>query len=402
MALYNYRAIDSNGRSVRGQLNASNEVDLHQRLRSTGFELVQAKEVKVSRATSAFAPKVKARDLIQMCMHLQQLNAAGVSLIEGLADVRDSTDQTRLRDIVAEIHSSISEGKSLSQAFGAHPRVFGPVFTSLLQAGEESGNLSESFAQLVKHLKWTEEITGKIKKAVRYPSVMLVVITALFFFMMMGVVPEVVGFIKGTGKELPPITLSLIATSDFVIEYWYLLLIVPVVLFVGLRILAVLSEDFAYRIDYWVLRLPKIGEMLRKIALSRFCHFFAVMFQSGVQILVCLETATRVVNNRSIEKTLAVVHRTVQQGNALSSALRDSGEFPSLVIRMVKIGEDSGNLSETLENVTAFYDNDVNDAVDGLISMMEPTLTAFAGLLMAWIIAGVIGPIYDSVSALGG
>jgi type IV pilus assembly protein PilC len=323
-------------------------------------------------------------------------------LIEGLADVRDSTDQTRLRDIVAEIHSNISEGKSLSQAFGGHPRVFGPVFTSLLQAGEESGNLSESFAQLVKHLKWTEEITTKVKKAIRYPSVMLLVITALFFFMMIGVVPEVVGFIKGTGKELPPITLSLIATSDFVIEYWYALLIVPVVLVIGLRILAVISEDFAYRIDYWILRVPKIGEMLRKIALSRFCHFFAVMFQSGVQILVCLETATRVVNNRSIEKTLAVVHRTVQQGNSLSSALRDSGEFPSLVIRMVKIGEDSGNLTETLENVTDFYDNDVNDAVDGLISMMEPALTAFAGLLMAWIIAGVIGPIYDSVSALGG
>lgn len=401
MPLFNYRAIDTNGRSVRGQLNASNDLDLFQRLRDSGFELITSNEVRQNKLTSLLAPKIKHRDLIQMCVHLQQLNAAGVSLIEGLADVRDSTEQPKLRDLVSEIHSSVSEGKSLSQAFGGHPRVFGPVFTSLIEAGEESGNLSEAFLQLVKHLKWTEEVTTKIKKAVRYPMFMLVVIMGLFFFMMTMVVPEVIGFLKGTGQPLPMVTLALVATSDFVIEFWYVLLIVPLVVLIAVRLMMQVSEEFRYRVHYMTLRLPKIGEMIRKISLARFSHFFAVMFQSGVPILQCIETATKVVNNLCLTKSLENVLRTVQQGNAFSAALKNTGEFPSLVIRMVKIGEDSGNLSETLENVTSFYDTDVNDAVDGLIAMMEPMLTMVVGALMAWIIMAIFGPMYDSFSKMG-
>jgi type IV pilus assembly protein PilC len=401
MPLFAYRAIDSNGRSVRGQLNAANDVDLFQRLKETGFELVSANEVKAGKLSQLLAPGIKARDLIQMCVHLQQLNAAGVSLIEGLADVRDSTDQARLRDVVAEIHRDVSEGRSLSQAFERHPKIFGTVFTSLISAGEESGNLSESFAQLVKHLKWTDAITSKIKKAIRYPSVMLVVIVGLFFFMMILVVPEVVSFLRSTGQNLPTVTLALIATSDFMIDFWYVVLTVPIAAAVGFKALAATSEEFAYKVDYLMLRLPKLGDMIRKIALSRFAHFFAVMFQSGVPILQCIETATKVVNNRVLSQSLSVVHRGVQQGNSFSLALRDSGEFPSLVIRMVKIGEDSGNLSETLENVTGFYDNDVDEAIDALLAMMEPALTVVAGILMTWIVVAVIGPIYESFSKLG-
>lgn len=401
MPLYNYRAIDAGGRSVRGQLNASNDLDLFQRLRDTGFELITASEVRQNKLTALFAPKIKHRDLIQMCVHLQQLNAAGVSLIEGLADVRDSTEQPKLRDLVSEIHSSVAEGKSLSQAFAAHPRVFGPVFTSLISAGEESGNLSEAFLQLVKHLKWTEEVTTKVKKATRYPSFMLVVILGLFFFMMTMVVPEVIGFLKGTGQPLPGVTLALVATSDFVINYWYAILISPVLIFIAVRIMMGSSEDFRYRVHYLILRAPKVGEMIRKISLARFSHFFAVMFQSGVPILQCIDTATKVVNNLCLTKSLETVHRTVQQGNSFSAALKNTGEFPSLVIRMVKIGEDSGNLSETLENVTSFYDNDVNEAVDGLIAMMEPMLTMIVGALMAWIIMAIFGPMYDSFSKMG-
>ncbi|MBF0267608.1 MAG: type II secretion system F family protein [Alphaproteobacteria bacterium] len=401
MPLFNYRAIDTGGRSVRGQLSASNDLDLFQRLKESGLELITSSEVRQNKLTALFAPKIKHRDLIQMCVHLQQLNAAGVSLIEGLADVRDSTEQPKLRDLVSEIHSSVAEGKSLSQAFGAHPRVFGPVFTSLISAGEESGNLSEAFLQLVKHLKWTEEVTTKIKKATRYPSVMLVVILGLFFFMMTMVVPEVIGFLKGTGQPLPGVTLALVATSDFVINFWYVILITPVVLLIGIRLLMSVSEEFRYRMHYLVLRMPKMGDMIRKISLARFAHFFAVMFQSGVPILQCIETATKVVNNLCLSKSLENVQRTVQQGNAFSAALKNTGEFPSLVIRMVKIGEDSGNLSETLENVTSFYDTDVNDAVDGLIAMMEPMLTMIVGALMAWIIMAIFGPMYDSFSKMG-
>jgi type IV pilus assembly protein PilC len=401
MPFYNYRAMNERGRMVRGQLNASNENDLYQRLRDTGLELVAADEVVQNRWTAMLAAKVGFRDLIQMCVHLQQLNGAGVSLIDGLADVRDATEQARLRDSVSEIHSDVSEGKSLSQAFDRHPKIFGHVFTSLLAAGEESGNLTESFGQLVKHLKWTDAVQNKIKKATRYPMFMLFVILCLFFFMMMVVVPQVVSFLISSGQQLPAVTVALIATSDFVIEKWYVIVGTPIVLFLAIKLGSQTSVEFRYKIDYYILRLPVIGNLIRKISLSRFCHFFAVMFQSGVPILQCLETAQQVVDNLVLKESLRVVRESVQQGNPLSSALKDTNEFPGLVVRMVKIGEDSGNLSETLENVTGFYDNDVNEAVDALIAMIEPALTFIGGGIMAWIAIAVIGPIYETISKMG-
>lgn len=401
MAMYNYKAVNLDGRKVAGQLNANNDLDLYQRLREVELELVSFRELKNARARAILAARVKGRDLIQMCVHLQQLIGAGVNLIEGLADVRDATEQRRLRDLLTEVHQDVSQGRSLSEAFGRHPKVFGQVFQSLIAAGEESGNLTESFIQLVKHLRWTEEVNSKIKKATRYPAFMVLVIIALFGFMMTMVVPEVVGFLKGNGQTLPGVTLALIATSDFIINYWPVLIVTPAALFFLIRLGAHLSEDFAYQVDYYMLRMPVAGSLMRKISLSRFAHFFATMFRSGVPILQCLDTAQKVVSNICLGKSLARVRAGVQDGNPLSLGLKESGEFPSLVIRMVKIGEDSGNLGETLENVTTFYDEDVNEAVDAMVAMIEPALTVFAGLMMAWIVVAVIGPIYDSFSKMG-
>jgi type IV pilus assembly protein PilC len=402
MPLFNYTGINDKGRKVAGQLTANNEVDLYQRLKGLNVELLDARPDSGRRSVQLFRPKVKNRDLIQACLHMQQLQAAGVGLLETLADVRDSTEQRRLRDLIAEIYQDVSEGASLSEAFGRHPRVFGTVFQSLVSAGEASGNLVESFTQLIKHLKWVDAVNAKVKKAVRYPAVMLLVMVGLFLFMMTSVVPQVTSFLQSNGQKLPFITLSLIATSNFVQVFWWVFIALPVGTVVLANLLARTSAEFAYRIDFLKLRLPVFGPVLRKISLSRFAHFFATMFQSGVPILSCLETAQKVVGNLVLARSLGTVRTTVQEGNPLSSGLRDTGEFPNLVLRMVKIGEDSGNLGETLENVTEFYDRDVSETVDAMVGMIEPALTAFAGLMMAWIVAGVLGPIYSGISKMGG
>jgi type IV pilus assembly protein PilC len=402
MALYNYKALNQTGRRVAGQLNANNEADLYQRLKQINLELLSAAEDKGRKNFALFGRKIQNRELIQMCLHLQQLSAAGVSLMEGLADVRDSTDHRRLRDLLTEVYEDISAGQSLSEAFGRHPRVFGSVFQSLVSAGEESGNLTEAFTQLIKHLKWVEDVTAKIKKATRYPLIMLVVMIGLFLFMMLLVVPQVVSFLVSSGQTLPPVTRALIATSEFVQDFWWLIIGGPVAAVILLKIGARYSEDVAYRLDFYTLRLPKVGELIRKLALARFAHFFATMFQSGVPILTCLDTARKVVNNRCLSRSLATVRSGVEDGNPLSIGLRNTGEFPSLVVRLVKIGEDSGNLGETLNNVTDFYDRDVDQSVDAMVGMIEPALTGFAGIMMAWIVIAVVGPIYDSLGKMGG
>jgi len=399
MPQFAYRALNNNGRQVRGKLSANNESDLVQKLQATGLMLVDSKVVKDSKI--AFGGGLVAREKIQFFVHLEQLQAAGVPLIDSLNDIRDSADTPKLRDLTANIITDVSGGMPLSEAFTKHPRVFGDLYSALIAAGEESGKLTESFAHLVHHVKWEDAIRTRIIKAVRYPVVVLIIISGMLMFMMGFVVPGIVEFLKSNGQKLPPVTEALIATSDFIVHYWWVILATPIVLTVAITALVRLSERFRYAFSCGVLRLPVLGDLISKLAISRFAHFFAVMFQSGVPILQCLETAQRVVTNVCLEESMKVVRQQVQNGEPLSQALRNSGQFPSLVCRMVKIGEDSGNLGGVMDNVTGFYDKDVDEAIDGMIGMIEPAMTIVSGVIMGWIVVGVMGPIYDSLGKLG-
>lgn len=401
MAQYSYRALNNAGKQVRGKINAANESDLYQQLNKLGLMLVDSRAVKERKSILGGGRNIVARDKIQFFVHLEQLQAAGVPLIDSLTDVRDSADDPALRDLTTDIINDVTGGTPLSQAFEKHPKVFGDLYAALVAAGEESGKLTESFQHLVRHVKWEDAIRQRIIKASRYPIVVLVIITLMLLFMMGFVVPGIVEFLKSNGTELPPVTVALIATSDFVRNYWWVLLIVPIAIVTAVISLRQSSDKMKYAFSCLGIRMPKIGPLTRKIAISRFTHFFAVMFQSGVPILQCLETAQRVVANRCLEESLKIVRQQVQNGEPLSMALRNSGQFPSLVTRMVKIGEDSGNLGGVLDNVTEFYDKDVDEAIDAMIGAIEPAMTVVSGIVMAWIVVGVMGPIYDQMSKLG-
>jgi len=400
MAQYAYRALNDAGRQVRGKLNANNETDLYQQLEGIGLMLIDSKPVKVSALSSAMAKGISAREKIQFFVHLEQLQAAGVPLLDALTDVRDSTETPRLRDMTATILNDVQGGTPLSGAFEKHPKVFGDLYSALVAAGEESGKLTESFRHLVKHVKWEDAIRQRIVKASRYPAIVLVIITGMLMFMMGVVVPGIVEFLRSNGTELPPVTVALIATSDFVVNYWSVILLTPIAIFGTVFALSKSSETMRYVMSCFALRMPVAGPLISKLAISRFAHFFAVMFQSGVPILQCLETAQRVVTNRCLEESVKMVRQQVQNGEPLSVAMRNSGQFPSLVCRMVKIGEDSGNLGGVMDNVTGFYDKDVDEAIDGMIGMIEPAMTVISGGIMAWIVAGVMGPIYNSLGSI--
>jgi type IV pilus assembly protein PilC len=401
MPQYAYRAINPNGRQLRGALAATSELDLEQALGAVGLELIDCRLAGVRRSLGTRSGRLNSRDLIQVCVHLEQLQRAGVPLLEGLADVRDSADSTRLRDLVAEIHRDVSEGQPLSVALGRHPKVFGNVFTALIAAGEETGKLADSFHELVRHLKWAAAMAAKVRKATRYPAVVACVVTGVTIFMLAGVVPQVVEFLAANNRELPIWTVALIATSGFVQDFWPLLLVLPAATVFAIRLLVQRSAQFAYRFDAFLLRLPVAGQVLQKIALARFAQIFAVMFQSGIDILSCLDAGRRVIGNRVLGEALALARRQIQAGSSLSAALAATGEFPTRVTRMVKIGEDTGNLTETLGQVAELYDQDVDVAVDTMISLIEPALTAILGSIMAWIALAVFGPIYDNLGQLG-
>ncbi len=400
---YKYRGINMKGRPVRGVMGAASEVDLYARLQSGGIELVQCSlldKKKGKLAGMGLVKKVKIRDLIQLFLHMEQMQSAGVPLLDCLADIRDTTEQNGLRDMMAEIHRDVSEGSSLSEAFAQHPKVFTNLYISLIAAGEETGDLTGSYLQLIKYLKWVDKMQAKVRKATRYPMILVAVVIATIVIMMGFVVPEIVGFIKNLDQELPIYTTSLMATSEFFQAYWWAVVATPIVLVLLWFVSRRMSEDIAYRQDVFLLTLPIFGSLIRKINIARFSQTFGALFASGIDVLQGLEHSRKTVNNLAIVDALDGVREQVKAGSPLSEAFNASGEFPSMVVRMLKVGEESGNLTVVLDQVAEFYTADVDEAVEGLIAMIEPFLTALLGGMILWIAVAVFGPIYSSFENL--
>mgnify|MGYP003394074688 CR=1 FL=1 len=398
MPAFNYAAINETGRRVRGVVVADNELDLESRLKQIGLDLVDAREV-AAKKSSRFS-RIKLKDLIVLCMHLEQLDRAGVPLHDALADVRDSSESEKLRDVMTGVYESVKNGSMLSKAMLAYPRVFSDVFTGLVAAGEKTGNLAESFMHLGEHLKWSAEIRRKIKKATRYPMALIVVISVVITILMIFVVPKLVDFIVSQGFSIPLHTRALIAVSYAFEHYWYLILGVPTAIVLVLMIFYRSSEAFAYKMDGVFLSTPLIGPVIRKIDMARFTHFFAVTFNSGIDVLDSLEAAKAVVGNRVLKNSIELVKTNVMEGSSLTASLRLSNQFPMLVIRMFKVGEDSGNMAEALENINFFYNREVNDSVEAMVGMIQPTLTVVMGIIIFWVIAAVFGPLYESFSKM--
>lgn len=393
--------MDAGGRTVRGSMAAVNIDDLESRLGQLSLDLISARLASKRSLTGLIAKPVRAQDLVQFCVHMDQLLRAGVPLLDCLEDIRESTDAGRFRDTVAALHADVRDGAMLSTALSRHPKIFNDVFVGLARTGEETGNLAVSFGELARHIRWQDELARRIRKALRYPMILGLLLLVVIGLMMGYVVPSVVAYLREIDMDLPLLTRALIAVSDFVLVAWPYLIVGPVLLLVGASAAARLNPRFAHALDGLKLRLPLAGPVLRKLALSRFTHFFSILFRGGVPILTCLQSARGVVGNRVLSQALSEVTQRVSDGRSLAESLAASGAFPSLVVRMVRVGEDTGDLMETLDNVTYFYDREVNDAVDGMLASLEPVITMALGILMLWVAVAVLGPIYDSFSALG-
>ncbi|MCB2081298.1 MAG: type II secretion system F family protein [Rickettsiales bacterium] len=398
MPTYTYSAVSNKGKSVKGKMTALNDLDLEHRIRSLGLEIVNYKALRAG--GSRFLGSVKPKDLIMLCLHLEQLDRAGVPLLDSLADMRDSSDSAYMRDLMSDIYENVKNGDMLSEAMRRHHRIFRDVFAGLVAAGEKTGNLSESFKNLADHLKWNNDFRRKIRKAIRYPIALLVIMSGVISMMMMYVVPQLSEFLLAQGFDLPFYTQALISFSGFFSEFWYLIFGLPIIGIAGLLIVSRTSPRVRRAMHMFWLHFPFIGQVILKTNLARFTRFFAITFNSGIDVLECLSTAKKVVSNMIIAEAVASIEQSVSEGNSLTMALQQTQRFPSLVVRMFKVGEDSGNMETALNNVNFFYDREVNDSVESMVGMIQPALTILMGLLMLWVTVAVFGPLYDSFSKL--
>ena len=397
MSLYAYKAMDPNGRMVLGRMDALNPVDLEMRLKRMELDLINGDPLKQGGFGGA---RITRRELIAFCFHLEQLSRAGVPIIESLADLRDSLDNPRFREVLADLLESVEGGKTLSQALAGHPKVFDSVFISLIQAGEETGNLPEVLGNLTESIKWQDELAAQTKKLVMYPAFLGIVVVLVTLFMMLYLVPKMVGFIKNMGQELPIHTQVLIATSNFLVNYWYLVVFLPILLAGAVAFAVKTNARARLRFDTAKLSIPWIGEIFKKIILSRFAGVFAMMYASGISVLDSIRTTQGIVGNTFIQEGLQRVEEMISDGQNITVAFQNVGLFPPLVIRMLRVGENTGSLDTALSNVSYFYNRDVRESIARVQAMIEPAMTMIVGAILGWVMLSVLGPIYDTISKL--
>lgn len=395
MPSYEYKAIDKAGRPARGGVDAVNEVDLELRLRRMGLDLITYRQVDRQASALAGGGAITRQDLINFCFDLEQMVRSGIPIIDGLRDMRDSIENPRFRDVLTAMTEDMEGGRVLSQCMGAHPQVFDNVFVSLVRAGEQSGQLPEVLRNLADNLKWLDELISQTRRLLILPGLTLVVVLAVLFALLMFLVPQIAALFKAMGLALPAQTKVLIAVSGFLTGYWYVVLAVPVVAVVSLVLLVRRSSRAAYMWDYTKLRLPLVGATLQKIILSRFANTFALMYRSGITVLDAIKICEDVVNNRVISDSLARAGQQIAAGETLTETFQNLGVFPPLVIRMLRVGENTGALDTALMNITYFYNRDVRESVDKAQKMLGPAMTLVLGGLLAFVVWAVLGPVYD-------
>ncbi|MDQ1362198.1 MAG: type pilus assembly protein PilC [Pseudomonadota bacterium] len=397
---FKYKAVDSQGQMRSDIIEAENALDLEQRLTGMGLDLITCKPVRGVARIKFSRSGITRQDIINFAFQMEQLTRAGVPILEGLTDLRDSTTHARFKAIIAAVLDEIQGGKTLSQALAVHSSVFDNVFVTLVKVGEESGRLPDVLHDLAETLKWQDELISHTQKVMIYPALVGTVVLAVVTFLMWYLVPQLIPFIREMGGDIPWYTLALIATSDFVVAYWYLLFSLPVVAYFAIKLAARNDPKIRLQVDGLKLRVWLFGPLLLKIKLARFANYMAMMYASGITVLESLRIGRELVDNTKLSQAIQTVIDKIADGGSISDSFKSVALFPPLVIRMIRIGENTGGLDTALRNISYFYNREVKEAIEKLEPAIGPAMTVVLGGIMGWIMASVLLPIYDMISNL--
>ena len=397
MANFKYRAINQDGKYVTGKIAADNPSELMSLLKSSEMELVSYRKER-NRGTELFGG-LKSTELVTIFIHLEQLDRAGVSIIDSIQDLKETADSSKIKNLMQELYESIKNGNLFSESLAKRPEIFKPTYIGLISMGEKTGNLSNSFLNIVEDIKWNIEIRRKTRKAIMGPLFGIILMFSVLGIMTAVVVPKVTGFLAAQSIGLPFLTIALIAFSNFVQTYWFLIVTTPPAIWAFMRILGKFPK-LSVKIDYLKLKVPIFGPIITKIESAKFCQFFSMTFKSGLGVLECLDSSSVTLKNKAIKNAISFVRQQVSDGQSLSGSISATKFFPNLVVRMFKVGEESGNMESSLKNIKYFYHKEFNDSIERIVSLIQPTITIIMGGMIAWIAVAVFGPIYSTFSNL--
>ncbi len=395
MQTFAYQARDQAGKIVSGVQEAINEENAMNSLMSRGLLVLSIQQKSAGRARKREL-SVKPTDLVLFTRQLSTMVEAGIPLVGSLTALFESTDARRqagLRSVIGDITSRVEGGESFSEAIKKHPRVFSRLYTSMVQAGEQGGLLSEILDRLAAFLEAAARLSKKVKSAMTYPVVVICIAIAITAFLVIRVVPVFNDIFSEFGQDLPGPTKFLVAVSDFARAYWWSFVIFGVAGFLGLK--AILrTKAGAQTWDRWKLKLPVFGPLIQKIAMTRFARTFAQLIRSGVPILEVLDIVGATSGNYVIEESIRSVSHDVERGDNLSVALAKQPIFPPMLLRMIAAGEATGQIDNMLEKMADFWDTEIEATLDALTSLLEPFLICFLGVVVGGIVIAMFLPIF--------
>ena len=395
---FEYRAKDEGGRTVTGVLEADDEEILADLLDEQNLFLIQAGPAKKKEESGRLFERIKTRDVLNFTSDLATMLSVGISLTPSLRDLSEGAEKVKMKIVIGDMLASVEAGSSLSAAFGRHPEVFDDVYVSIVQAGEDSGNLDRVLAELADFLEWKGDLRRDIGQALIYPFMVLGAVTGLVILLATVVFPQFSNVLSQSRGPMPLPTQILFTLSELLVGYCWLLILLAIIGAVSF-FFWVRTESGKLRFDGWMLKIPIFGVLVRDIALSRFCHFFQILFNAGVDISQTLQILQTVVGNRVLGNATAVVRNEIRAGESIANSLSATGRFPPMVIRVFRVGETSGQMDSSLAKICIYYDKEIPSTIKRVFAIMEPVLYVFLAVVVLTVALAISLPLYQMMQS---
>jgi len=401
MPTYKYSAKDASSRSVAGKISAENEAAVVDELRKRSLTIISIVPVKESSVMkmSFSRKKIRQDDLVIFSRQLSTMVDAGIPILQALDALQEQITHEYFHNVIVAVRDDIQLGSSLSASFSKHPKAFDTLFINMVKVGETGGVLATILDRIASYLEKTLKLKRKVKSALIYPAVVVSMAAIITIILLVKVVPTFAAIYESFDAELPGMTQTLIFVSD-ILKKHLLVAIGSLVTFIFLLTRWYRTDKGRLLIDRFTLRVPVFGPLIRKVAISRFSRTLATLLQTGVPILESLDIVSKSSGNRVIELVVEGVKNNVREGESIATPLVKSGVFPPMVTRMISIGEKSGQLEKMLSKIAEFFDDQVDVAVAGLTSIIEPVIIGFLGIVVGFIVIALFLPIINITQIL--
>jgi type IV pilus assembly protein PilC len=402
MPTYIYKARDTTGKPIKGAMEAATKEELIDKLQKLGYMTTQVSEALTTIKVDAIFDRFKGigtQELVIFYVQLSNMLNAGIDILFSLNTLANQTENQRLKGIISDISRNIQAGQSFSTALAGYPKVFPPLFISIVKAGEVSGKLGTVLSRFAQFTEHQADLKQKIRGVLFYPLILLCCGIAVILFIATFIIPKFTEIFLKAGIALPAPTFILYHIGIAIKKFWYLIILLIILCCVGIKYY-IKTESGRFNVDSLKLKLPLFGPLYRKAAVSRFCRTLATLVESGVPILQSLGIVQDVISNEVLSHIIRNVRSSVEKGEKISESLKISGEFPQDVTQMIAVGEETGNLSGMLNKISDFYDLTLGYSIKKLVTVLEPLLLVIMAGMIGFIMASMLLPMFDMIKVL--